>query len=373
MRSNRPKAWLSALVIGGLLMGTSVPVAGAGPRTIAADMPHGTVPAPAAISVHWGYVVARHPSRSHYTPGPKDQRSIGPSDAFIDRLGVGSYRITFPSLSVPGAVQQVTALGPTTHFCDAYDLGNGVSDESLFVRCFTRHGVAADTAFAVNMLQSSDGTGKVGHAFASDVVSPSYTPNNQYDSAGGTVHATNDGTGASTIVFPNLGTTGGSVQVTASDLGTTCHVASWGAAGVGGANLRVHVSCRGFDGALVSAHYMLTFIQGTGLQGTAGEPAAYVFSDRLHPPLGYHPPANRRFSSTHMAPIVNRTGVGHYQVTLPGEPNGGAAQVTAYGTGKARCNLASIRTSGLPQVIGVSCWDAHGLAVDSRFTFAYMH
>ena len=72
-----------------------------------------------------------------------------------------------------------------------------------------------------------------------------------------------------------------------------------------------------------------------------------------------------------MAPHVTRSGVGRYLVTLPGMPKGGAAHVTAYGTGASFCALSSIRTAGTPEQVGVRCFKPNGDPVDSEFGLSY--
>ena len=51
---------------------------------------------------------------------------------------------------------------------------------------------------------------------------------------------------------------------------------------------------------------------------------------------------------------------------------GGAAHVTPVGGGTARCNVSSIRTTSLPQKVGVRCWNTAGKPTDSRFTLSYL-
>ena len=64
------------------------------------------------------------------------------------------------------------------------------------------------------------------------------------------------------------------------------------------------------------------------------------------------------------------TAVGVYQVTLKELPGGGAAIVTAFGAGKARCQLGSIST-GAPARITVRRNKPNCALVNSDFTLAW--
>ena len=57
---------------------------------------------------------------------------------------------------------------------------------------------------------------------------------------------------------------------------------------------------------------------------------------------------------------------------LPSMPKGGAAIVTAYGSGKIRCNVATINTAGTPEQMNVRCRDFSGHSVDAAFTLSYL-
>lgn len=366
MRSSRLGACALLLGLAGAAFGFALPAAAEDPSLAIT---------PAAVVVHWGYVVGRNPrTTSLYTPGPKDQGHVGNAPATIQRQSAGRYFVTFPGLGSSGIDWHVTPL-ESARYCVTWDSGtmNGGADEYLIARCYTRSDIPADTKFSANFLESS-AAGKVAYGAATDTTpSSQYLPSRQYDSAGGTITATNHATaGSSTIRMPNLHPAGGNVQVTSTDQGATCRALGWGPVGTGGADLSIDVQCRNLAGAQSWIGYEVTFTQGVGLQGVSGRPAAYLFSNLKQPPANYHPPAQFRFSTAHLSSIVNRTGLGTYAVTLPGMPAGGAAQVTAFGAGKARCNLASIRTVGTPQQIGVRCMNVAGNPADSQFTLSYL-
>jgi hypothetical protein len=69
---------------------------------------------------------------------------------------------------------------------------------------------------------------------------------------------------------------------------------------------------------------------------------------------------------------VSSAATGAYTVRFPGlGGSGGNAQVVAYGSGSARCKVASWGTSGADEVVGVRCHTAAGAAVNSAFVVHY--
>ena len=116
----------------------------------------------------------------------------------------------------------------------------------------------------------------------------------------------------------------------------------------------------------------MTFVKGIGLSGFHGLSNAYLWANRPTA-ASYHPRKRYTFSTAGTKPTIKRTSRGHYSVILPGMPKGGAVQVTSYGIGTIRCILSSIRTSGLPQTVGVRCYDVAGHFQDGQFTLAYLH
>ena len=116
---------------------------------------------------------------------------------------------------------------------------------------------------------------------------------------------------------------------------------------------------------------------GLGMKGAVRRNVAYLYASK---PMAasYTPDAPYRYSSSDGVPTVRRAGTGRYLVTLPGMPIGGSAQVTAHASRAAdgspiprHCVISSIRTDGLPQQVGIRCFDVAGTLADSRFLLAY--
>jgi hypothetical protein len=131
------------------------------------------------------------------------------------------------------------------------------------------------------------------------------------------------------------------------------------------------VICRNPAGVLTDLPFSLTFGDGLGLRGNPTGKAAYFWADQPTN-ASYLPDTNYRWSSSGQGPRVTRSAPGHYTVHLAGiNGHGGSAEVTPYGTGKARCQVSSIGASGATQLVDVLCFRIGGTAVDSRFNFVF--
>lgn len=372
---------LRRALVGASMVALSVTlVAGSGATAAspASAEPGAVHPSPDGVSASdWAWVVGRHPSTASYTPAPEDRGNSAGGVNTVAREGEGSYTVTLPGLSNDAGMVQVTALGASSHLCIAEGWGAGVSSIGIDIRCFTRAGDPADTPFSLSWLAVTGGSGgsdgRIGYLWADQPAAADYTPSPyyNYDSSNpgvtySTIHRI--GTGRYIVRMPGLGSTHGHVQVVAYGATAACRVITWNPEP--GAML-IRVTCRDIAGAQVDASFDLTFLKSVGLKGFSGTRSAYLWADRPTS-LSYHPAKAYRFSTAGTAPTVKRAGPGRYSVTLPGMPKGGAANVTAYGQGKVRCNLSSIRTTRLPQTIGVRCYDIAGHLADSRFTLGYL-
>ncbi len=218
---------------------------------------------------------------------------------------------------------------------------------------------------------SGGSSGRLGYLWANDEGSTDYTPdpNYSYNSSGGenTIHR--DGTGRYEINMPALTNANhGDVQVSAYDATAVCRVKEWApAAGA----LSAIVLCRDISGFLVDTRFTVTYMKDLALRGFNGTRSYYLWADqatRTH----YHPDPDFTFSTVGAAPpFIHRFGAGNYLVTLPGMGAGGGVQVTSFGGGRGHCIVASIRSSGSPQQVGVRCFNVAGHLQDTRFTLAY--
>jgi hypothetical protein len=318
----------------------------------------------------WGWVTDRQPTKTHFTPAARDQgNSAGLTDT-VDRSGVGNYYIHLPGLGTApdGGTVIVTALATTPHFCISGDIGRSSPDENIEVLCYGFDGEAADSKFSVGYTAGGIGTGVQAYLWANEPTTDIYTPDPGYQFNAQT--GMDDNTvaraqiGYYTATLPGVNGAEGNVQLT-GDGDSNCRVASWTTT----VPIAVTIKCYSVtSGALVDDRYNLMYTDNVGLTGVPGHTAAYLFAN-MPTTFSYTPAPAYRFS-TAMAPSIKRVVKGQYVISLPGMPRGGAAEVTAVGSGKSRCQLESISTS-TPQKVAVLCFAPNGSAVDSKFTFSY--
>ena len=322
----------------------------------------------------WGYAVARHPTASSYQPGPTSSRDDMGTTVTIVHAATGIYDVRFPNnfpVTPNWGTVLVAALSTHGAFCSVGDFGSQLNSyEGVIATCFDRTGAAADTKFAVDFLDLHTLAGRSAYVFANQPSASSYTPDltYQFNSTGGTNTIDRLSAGRYAVRLPGLGSSHGNVQV--SSMGTGfCRVISWGP---DSGDQLVQVQCQDASGDPVDSTFLFVFTQDQGLKQHGAHGVAYLEANR--PTAGsYTPEAHYRYSSAGKASHVARTGVGSYVVTVPGLPAGGSAQVTAYGAGTSRCNLASIATSGSLAKIGVICLKPNGHPVDSRFGLSFVH
>jgi hypothetical protein len=316
----------------------------------------------------WGWVVARQPSTTQYTPAAKDQGNSGGGTNTVHRASVGDYTVLFGDLDTTNVVIHVSTLGTSPRICTVGDHGFLDPDFVAEVICFDRHGALADSAFVVNILAQFNASDDMGYVYATQIGTGEYQPEIAYNSADKLNSVKKLGEGRWKVTLPGIGGAAGrgSVQVTAA-IGTAavCRVVSW----EGGVVARV--ACRDADGDLVDTQFMLTYMRGRGLKFEGDPKVAYVLADKPTT-ASYHSTPGYRFSTAGESPIIKRSGTGQYSVTLPGMPLGGGAQVTAYGPGGKRCIIGAIRSSVTPQRVDVRCFTASGKQrADSAFVLHY--
>lgn len=342
----------------------------------------GALGAPSAVGpgpTLWAWVVARQATASEYTPSVKNQGNSAGGTNTVTRMFTGSYVVTFADLW-PGSCTtrgcggnfQVSALSSTQRVCNVIDWalgpGDAPSDIRVDVACRDRTGAAEDSAFSLNWFSARDGAGTVAYVFNNDETSAGYEPRFEYsyDPSSAINEVSRTAIGMWTVYLPAVHAgTGGDLQ-----LSTT-----YGSCRLTGRSDQptyslVMVRCLDFGGDSADSHFSLAFTNEVGLKGKASGAASYVFANKPMSP-SYRPAAAFRYSSAGATPTITRSATGVYVAKLPGMPTGGSAQVTAFGTGKSECQLASIRTDGTPQRIGVRCFRPNGDPVDSQFYLTY--
>jgi hypothetical protein len=187
-----------------------------------------------------------------------------------------------------------------------------------------------------------------------------------YNSAGGVNTITNTGTGSYRVDFPGLGAVyGGNVQVTAYGGGNErCNVSSWGSDKM---TLQVYVRCFNPAGAAVNTTFTASYGRRRGTPGVEG---GYVWADQPST-ASYTPSPTYQWNSAGGSITIQRTSVGYYTVTFPGQAfTGGTVEVSGYSS-NATCKSAGWGQSGSNQLVYVACYSPTGTAMDSYFTAAF--
>ena len=330
-----------------------------------------------AVTNRWAFVVDRHPHDLIVTPAGVDTGSSAASTNTIGRASRGIYAVTLGGMATVGGIVHVSTLGTTPRTCTVLGWDSDSPDEDLGVECFDGNGDPADAMFSLTFLDSNSASTQLAYLWADGPRITDYTPDLDYQhnptDASNTIHRR--GRGDYMVHFPGLtgfpGHNQGVTAITAySDFSASCREAD---RSIAGGDQLVHVLCSRRNGAPLDTSFDVTFMEGTSLIGASGSPGAYLRSDgagHVASLTGY------RYASNGRLPTGKRISKGVYLETLPGERPGGAAIVTAIASahaGFARCQVASIRTSGHPQKIGVRCYDAAGHLKDAAFYLEFVN
>ena len=215
-----------------------------------------------------------------------------------------------------------------------------------------------------------NGGGKWGYVWADQPGAASYTPSASYqrNSSGASNTITRSSAGVYSVKFPNLGTPGGTVDVTAyGATGHMCKVAGWGSAG---SDLFVSVRCFTTAGVAADATFTAAFTKPVQNPGEIG----YVFADQPSNPA-YTPSLSYQFNSSGVVNTITRSGVGTYRVYLPwlGAAPNGHVKVTAYGSDSNFCKVSGWSQIGGVRTVNVLCFTAAGAPVDTYYTMSYVN
>lgn len=325
-----------------------------------------------------GYVWADQPSAESYTPhGDYQYNSTQPWSAVntVTRQGVGSYTVLLPNLGSASGTVLVTAYGGSANACKVVGWGPSGSTQTILVRCFDPAGQLADTRFTASYTNTV-GAAVIGFVWADQPTSASYVPANSYqgNSTGATNRVTRWGVGGYQVWMPNLGGSGGHVQVTAYGTGSErCKVGGWGPSGT---DQVVSVRCFTAAGAPVDTRFTATFVRDATIFGAGwtccqpdGIPTAYVWANEPTS-ASYVPSTAYQYSNSRArdAISITRLGTGAYAIQHRFMRfTAGNVQVTAYGGGSEHCNVAFWNAAG----IQVRCFDAGGSPADALFTASY--
>jgi hypothetical protein len=245
----------------------------------------------------------------------------------------------------------------------------GQAAQLVDIQCFTVKGMPADTPFTMSYTNPASLGYDLAYVLANQPKTGTYVPSPSYqaNSSGAANQIHRQGIGSYLVKLPNLGKTGGHVQVTAEGAGPArCKVARWDPH----PNEKdIKVICHTPSGKLVNSKFTLTYVRNGNLLGRpVGHPAAYAWANRPGA-SSYTPELIRQFTGSPSRITINRLDTGSYAVHVPGALRSGNVQVTAYG-GKdaAHCKVNFWNPAG----IQVVCFNTHGNHVDSQFTVSYV-
>jgi hypothetical protein len=187
-----------------------------------------------------------------------------------------------------------------------------------------------------------------------------------YDSAGGTISATENTSGFFTVTFGGLAFSGGDVQVSGLDPQGSCVVEGWNPSG---GDLVVNVAC--YHLGVPSDEQFDILV--TQPRSTPAGVLDYAWMNRSTSSGkltgGYD------YNSSHKTNSVTHKGLGRYLVTLPGPAikgaNTGTVKASAYGGGAGSCQIASWKGTKTAQLVGVDCFNSAGAPQNRDFTIEY--
>lgn len=186
------------------------------------------------------------------------------------------------------------------------------------------------------------------------------------DSAAATVTYTRTAAGQSVVTFPGIsnGNIGVPVVTAFAKTNRQCAIADWQSLSGGTSQPSVIVECLRADGAPADTQFSLSFV----IRGDLGPNIAYLYSFCQISGCTTSVSSN----PTGQTNTVQRSGVGTYQVALPGMATGiGNVQVSAQSGSAEACRATSLSVAGSELDIGVACRGLSGAPVDGGFILDY--
>ncbi len=336
----------------------------------------------ASAGDHWGFVRADDPVAASYAPGENfNQNSTGGTNTIV-RISRGKYEVTFLNLAPTGGPKlgsaQATAYGSGGEHCTVSSWRTEGPDTTVTVLCFDAAGTAVDATFDASYVRSTSSQ-PFAYLLADKAVADSYSPSwaYQYNSTGQTNTITRNSTGDYTVRLRDLGSSGGTVKVTAFGVHSNyCKAKSWESAD---SDELVDVLCFDSAGDPVDEWFTLVYADRSSILANEGA-NGYVWADHPTEPV-YTPTLAYQYNSSGATNTITRTAVGLYTVTLPGLGNNfrsaswGTVHVTAHHTTSKRCEVAEWRINGLVASltlsVDVACHTAGGAPADSKFVLQF--
>ena len=298
----------------------------------------------------------------------------------VVRTGVGAYTVTLPNLDAPAGTVHVTAYGSGPATCKVASFYPAVSGMQVNVRCFGSGGVAADSQYTLTFTRPFIATKPMAYVWQDRPSAPLGTPfiprgSYSFNSTDGTNTITHTGLGTYAVRLPNIGGSGGHVQVTAYGFGSErCKVVGWSPSGV---DELVNVACFTSAGSPTDTFFTMTYARGISIVGSdccppggPGTRFAYAWGNDASA-ASYTPSAPYQFSNPPATATITHPlpGSGAYAVSFPAQDlSRGTVQVTAYGSGPEYCKVAYWTPSA---GVKVSCFGGSGTALDTRYVVTF--
>jgi hypothetical protein len=241
--------------------------------------------------------------------------------------------------------------------------------------------LGAAPAGAGSPVQPTHVGARVGFAWADDPASTlEYSPGDSFDSAkrGAGAGVVPLGTGAWEVVFPRLYAAGqpSNVQVSAEMGEEVCQTGGCGYCTTSGwaevaHGLGVFVNCYDASGNPQNNYFSVLYQSRVQPFGSGSKGMAFLLADQPTK-RNYIPNPTYQYNSTGATNSMVRKGTGSYIATIPGLTRaGGNVQVTAYGSGPARCQTAGSTADQSGTSVKVRCFDSTGAAADEEFALLY--
>ena len=199
------------------------------------------------------------------------------------------------------------------------------------------------------------------------------------NSEGGAISIDRVDTGTYIVNVPGMDNEDGTVQVTPlGDSANRCVVAGWA---VDGTRLQVYIRCSTASGVEAPTGFSMTYIT-YSISPFGNAHLAYLFADQPSTISTYTPDTDFNFDSAFMhsgdTPAYNtvqRSGPGHYTVSIPGlGSKRGHVQVVAdqlFGVTVA-CRVVAWAPDGSAMLVSVLCRDEAGNPVDTYFDLTFV-
>jgi hypothetical protein len=325
--------------------------------------------ASAGVKLVW--LLADQPNAtSGYNPDPAHSFDSANAGMAVLPSGTGAYSVLADEIVRNTGNVQVTVYGSSNHCWTETNTG-GRAD----VFCYDASGNRANTEFALFYQYRSGNAGNVNHTIAFATIANGFAggAGSPYNSTGGTVTGTRNGTGLYTVLFSGLTNSGGQIQITPylpNSGSPRCTASGWSASVSG---TTVNVGCVANNAAPVNTGFILTYSYGVtfGNYGIGGPfYGAYTFANQPTATKRYAPGDHYQYNTFGTGPLsIQRTGTGLYTVTVPGSPTfaRSIALVSAVGPAVTWCNVMSL--SGT--VVNVGCFAQGGVPTDSKFTLTF--